>query len=390
MGGWGRYGAFVLALWGCDDGGASAVSDLGPGVAAADAGPEVYDWDLPPGFPPPRVPDDNPMSAAKVELGRHLFYDKRLSGNQSQSCASCHDQARAFTDGRARALGSTGESHFRGAMSLANVGYAATLTWANPLLETLEEQALVPMFGEHPVELGLAGLEATLFERLRAEPRYQSLFPEAFPEADEPFALISVTRALAAFQRTLISGRSPYDRATRGGEPAALSESARRGEALFFSEDLECFHCHGGFAFSDSVVHARTTFIEANFHHTALYNLDGAGAYPASDRGLYEITGEARDMGRFRAPTLRNITLTAPYMHDGSAATLDDVIDHYAAGGRRIESGEDAGDGSTSPLRSEFVTGFALTAEQRADLLAFLESLTDDEFMTNPRYGDPW
>ena len=178
--------------------------------------------------------------------------------------------------------------------------------------------------------------------------------------------------------------------ATRGGEPAALSEAARRGEALFFSEDLECFHCHGGFAFSDSVVHARTTFIEANFHHTALYNLDGAGAYPASDRGLYEITGEARDMGRFRAPTLRNITLTAPYMHDGSAATLDDVIDHYAAGGRRIESGEDAGDGSTSPLRSEFVTGFALTAEQRVDLMAFLESLTDDDFLPDPRHGDPW
>jgi cytochrome c peroxidase len=277
-------------------------------------------------------------------------------------------------------------------MSLANVGLRRGPDLGErAACGPLEEQALVPDVRRGARwSSGLAGQEDVLLERLRAEPLYPPLFAQAFPEEADPISLASVTRALAAFQRTLISGRSPYDRAKRGGEPAALSEAARRGETLFFSEDLECFHCHGGFAFSDSVVHARTTFLEITFHNTALYNVDGAGAYPETDRGLYEISGEPRDMGRFRAPTLRNIAVTAPYMHDGSAATLDDVIDHYAAGGRRIDTGPQAGDGAQSPLKSEFVNGFELTPDQRADLHAFLESLTDEAFLADPRLGDPW
>ena len=355
-----------------------------------DAATLAFEWNLPPGFPSPEVPEDNPMTWPKVELGRALFYDTRLSGNGTFACASCHDQAKAFTDGLAQPSGSTGEMHRRSSMGLANVAYASTLTWANDVIGSLEEQALIPMFGETPVELGLVGMEAELLGRLRGEEFYRDAFREAFPEADDPIQLASITRAIASFQRSLISGDSPYDRYASGDDPDAISASAKRGLDLFFSERTECFHCHGGFNFSDSTNHAGTVFRERNFHNNALYNVDGQGGYPATDQGLVEVSLDPIDMGRFKAPSLRNIAVTAPYMHDGSLATLDEVIDHYAAGGRKIESGPNTGNGAASPLKSEFVTGFLITEQEREDLKAFLESLTDERFLTNPAHANPW
>lgn len=352
-----------------------------------DAGAPAYVWDLPKGFPLPRVPKDNPMSEAKVALGRRLFFDVRLSGNGKQSCGSCHEPAKAFTDGRATSLGSTGEAHPRGAMSLANVGYAAALTWANPILLTLEQQAVVPMFGDAPVELGMKD-DATLVARLAADAEYPAAFAKAFPGAEKPISLDHVTKALASFQRTIVSGDSPYDRYLRG-DVSAITESQRRGGALFFSEKVECYHCHGGFAFSDSAV-SEGSFFELSFHNTGLYDVDGKGAYPEPNRGLIDVTGKPEHMGRFRAPTLRNIAVTAPYFHDGSAKTLSEVLDHYAAGGRTITSGPFAGDGSKSPLKSDLLIGFTLTAQERQDLLAFLESLTDAAFLANPKFQDPF
>ncbi|MCU0674978.1 MAG: di-heme enzyme [Myxococcota bacterium] len=346
-------------------------------------------WSLPEGFPEPRVPGDNPMTDAKVELGRHLFYDPRLSGNQTQSCASCHVQELAFTDGLAVSVGSTGEVHPRGSMSLVNVAYAPTLTWASPVLRHLEAQALVPMFGENPVELGLSGREDELLARLRAEPRYVELFPAAFPELDDPFTIDAIAKALAAFQRSLISADSPWDRFA-AGDPSAVSEAAVRGGEFFFTEEAECFHCHGGFLFSSSVDHAGNVFDQASFQNNGLYDVDGRGAYPATNTGLFEHSGEPRDMGRFKPPTLRNVALTAPYMHDGSLATLDDVLDHYAAGGTVTTEGPNAGDGRLSPNKSLFVHGFELSAERRADLRAFLDALTDDTLLRDPRFSDPW
>ena len=362
-------------------------------VTAATGGdlPAVsFVWRLPAWLPPPLVPADNPMSEAKILLGRHLFYDKRLSADRTMACATCHQQARAFTDGRARPVGVTGAVHPRNTMSLTNVAYLPVLTWANPLVTTLEQQVLLPMFGETPVEMGMAGREGEVFARLATEPRYPPLFQSAFPERGGAITLETVTRALAAFERTLISAGSPYDRYRYGGEPSAISESARRGESLFFSERLECFHCHGGFNFTDSLVHVRKPLAEFGFHNTGLYNIDGRGAYPPDGTGLTEQTGRPEDMGRFRTASLRNVSLTAPYMHDGSVATLREAIAHYSAGGRTIHSGPYAGDGSRSPLRSPVLPGFRLTEEETLDLLAFLESLTDVEFVQDPRNADPW
>jgi cytochrome c peroxidase len=349
-----------------------------------------YDWPLPPWLPEPVVPEDNPMSEAKVELGRHLFYDTRLSENDTQSCASCHRQELAFSDGLARAVGSTGEQHPRNSMALVNVAYAASLTWASPVLLQLEHQAVVPIFGDRPVELGLRGKEELLLERLRADDRYAALFSRAYPGESDPFTIANVTRALSAFQRVLISSDSPYDRYVYGGDQGALSEAAKRGGDLFNSERLECFHCHNGFNFQDSINYVGKGPLELRFHNTGLYNLAGTGAYPEPNTGVHATTQKPEDMGRFRVPTLRNVALTAPYMHDGSVATLDAVLDHYAAGGRTIADGPLAGDGSASPYKSDFIAGFAITDEERRDVIAFLESLTDETFVTSPALANPW
>jgi cytochrome c peroxidase len=376
----------------------------------ADSGP-AFQWRVPAWAPVPAVPEDNPMSAAKVELGRHLFYDRRLSRNETMSCATCHQQAKAFTDGLAAPIGVTGEKHTRGSMSLTNVGYLPALTWANPNVKTLEQQALMPMFGEHPVEMGMAGREQELFERLRRDARYPKMFAAAFPEVKGEVSLATITRAIGAFQRTLISLDAPYDRYRYGGEAEAISPAAKRGETLFFSEKFECYHCHAGFTFTDNVHHARLPFPEIGYHNNALYNVDGKGSYPKGDRGLIEFTGRPEDMGKFRTPTLRNVALTAPYMHDGSIDTLEGVVRHYARAGRdahmgpkRDEDGKsaeagkaadvaqpvDTPAGSANPYKSNLLAGFALTDQELNDMLAFLHSLTDDGFIANARHSDPF
>tara|TARA_B100001093_G_C26820811_1_gene1011798 strand:- start:1127 stop:2254 length:1128 start_codon:yes stop_codon:yes gene_type:complete len=350
---------------------------------------EPFQLQFPDHFPTVFLPDDNLPNAAKLELGRFLFYDPLLSFNESYSCGTCHQQALAFTDGRPVALGASNESHSLGSMSLANVAYGATLGWGNPTLTSLEAQALVPMFNEEPVELGLSALtEQALLDRLRAEDRYQRLFPRAFPADSDPLTVGNIVKAIATFERTIISANAPYDRYLIG-DRSALNESALRGMNLFFSERLECFHCHGGFAFSDSVKSPDFPFTERPFHNNGMYNVGGSGRYP-SNQGVYELTSERQDLGRFKAPTLRNIAVTAPYLHDGSVATLEDLIDLYANGGRQIVDGPNEGDGTTHPNKSVFIVGFILNDDEKQDLIAFLNSLTDVEFLSNPELRDPY
>jgi cytochrome c peroxidase len=330
------------------------------------------------------------MSAAKVDLGRHLFYDLRLSGNGQQSCATCHQQDKAFTDGQATSVGSTGEEHPRNSMSLVNVAYETTLTWANPGLTRLEDQALVPMFGRHPVELGL-GEDREWLGVLRRDERYTALFPQAFPGDADPFSRQNVVRAIAAFERTIVSARSPYDRHHFDRDDTALSASAKRGEVLFHSQPMACFTCHGSQIFSGGMVSAGTPPRgRPEFHNTGLYNLPGLFSYPQKNAGLYETTKDPRDVGRFKAPTLRNIAVTGPYMHDGSIATLEDVLAHYAAGGRTIADGPYKGVGHDNPNKSRRIRGFVLTPDDRADVVAFLRSLTDDEALRDPKLSNPW
>jgi cytochrome c peroxidase len=333
-----------------------------------------YEWPLPDWMPPPPVPADNPMSDAKVELGRHLFYDARLSRDGTVACASCHVQGLAFTDGRRVAVGIGGAVGGKNAPSLANAGYAPVLTWANPHMDSLELQSLIPLFGENPDEMGSVGQEEVIFDRLAAEPYYAAAFPAAFPDRSAP-DLFTVTRALAAFQRSLISVGSPYDRFKRHGDETAISAAAKRGEQLFFDHRFECYHCHSGVHFTDTIQTALMPEGEVGFHNTGLYS-----AYPAAVPGLIEITGRAQDAGRFRTPSLRNVAVTAPYMHDGSIPDLRGVLAHYASAGRAPDH----------PMKDGMIQGFTATEAEIADLIAFLESLTDEDFLTDPRLSDPW
>ncbi|HEY2797814.1 MAG TPA: cytochrome c peroxidase [Thermoanaerobaculia bacterium] len=319
-------------------------------ASASSAVVPAFDWRLPPGFPTPCVPDDNPMTEAKVALGRRLFYEPRLSANGTQSCGSCHSPGNAFTDGRGRAVGSTGMRHPRGSMSLANVAYNSSFTWVDAHRATLEEQQLGPMLNRAPVELGLAGRETDVTTRLAADPAYAAAFAAAFP--GEPLDLTTVRKAIASFERTLLSGESPYDRWLWKDDARAMSDAARRGMRLFFSERMACAQCHSGFTFSGPVTFDGLAAGEPEFFDTGLG-------------------------GPFRAPTLRNVALTAPYMHDGRFATLGEVVDYYARGG---------GDSSGKSAR---IRPFAITTREKADLIAFLESLTDDAFLSDPRFAPP-
>ncbi len=346
---------------------------------------------LPEHFGVPFIPDYNPLTREKIDLGRRLFYDTRLSGNQTQSCGSCHVQAQGFADGLTTPTGSTGDQLARNSLGLANVAYFPSLTWGNNVLLSLEDQIHVPIESDNPIELGVVdGIREEVLARFEADDTYRQMFTAAFPESDSGVTMNKIVFALASFCRTMISGNSAYDRYYLG-DTSALTEQQIRGLRLFNSERLECFHCHSGINFTISYRDANTTedTVTYPFFNTGLYNVDGEGSYPALNQGIYELTQDPDDRGQFRPQGLRNVALTAPYMHDGSIATLRDAIMHYARGGRIIESGTNAGDGRLSPLKSGLIRGFNISESEIDDVLAFLGSLTDESFVNNPDFANP-
>jgi cytochrome c peroxidase len=350
-----------------------------------------FTWQLPPGFHAPPVPADNPMLPAKVELGRYLFYDLRMSVNGESSCGTCHIQRYGFTNQFPVAIGATGQRHPRRVMPLANVAWFAFFDWANPTVTRLEDQSVTPLFNDHPIELGLTTANDKFLKVVATDPIYVKLFPAAFPGDTGPYTFLQVRKAIATFERTLISGNSPYDRYRYGHDENAISQAAKRGEDLFFHMPFGCSHCHGGFALGGVTIYqSPDSGTPSGFVNNGLYNVAGKYSYPADNLGLYEYTHSPADIGKFKPPSLRNVAVRAPYMHDGSLKTLDDVLDHYAHGGRAITEGPNTGDGSKNPNKSSFVSGFTLTSQQRVDLKAFLESLTDEDFLTNPRFSNPW
>ncbi|OHX12737.1 methanobactin export MATE transporter MbnM [Chromobacterium sphagni] len=349
-----------------------------PAAAGAD-----WQWQLPPGVAPPPVPADNPMSRAKFELGRYLFYDKRLSGNGDISCASCHPQARAFSDGVALSIGAEGERALRNAQPLANAAWRRSYTWANYSLTTLERQMDGPLFRTDPVEMGINdGNLSTVLARLAADPHYQREFARAFPGQPRPLTLENIVKAIASFERGIVSFDSRYDRYRAGQTELSAAES--RGLRLFRSEQGQCYRCHGSADFDDQMAGFSR---DLPFHNIGLYNLDGKGGYPFPNRGALELSGKAADMGRFRSPSLRNVALTAPYMHDGSVATLEDAVRIHAEHGRR---GGKAGDGRLNPWKDAAIDRIRLNRREQADIVAFLKTLSDDKLIHNPRLADPF
>lgn len=313
---------------------------------AATPEPE-YTYETPAHFPPMVVPEDNKPTPERIALGKKLFFDPILSRDRRVSCGACHHQEFAFADNLPFSLGVRAQLTKRNSMPLFNMGWNNSFFWDGGA-ETLEMQAMAPI--ENPLEMDLPLDEAV--RRLQEHPEYPALFREAYGREPDLFGL---TRALAAFQRTLISGTSPYDRYLKG-DSSALDAEQKAGKELFFSERTECFHCHSGVLFSDFT-----------FQNNGLYEV-------YADSGRAVITGNPRDVGRFKVPSLRNVARTAPYMHDGSLPTLEAVVGHYMRGGRAHRN------------KNPQIRPLDLTERERRQLVAFLRSLTDQEFIDNPKH----
>jgi len=308
-------------------------------------------------FPQVSLPADNPLTVEGVALGERLFHDPRLSRNNTLSCADCHDRAAAFADTRRFSLGAEGQTGKRNAMPLFNLAWGQGFFW-DGRAETLREQVLMPVQDAHEMNETLERVVAKLTPA--AAPEFQRAFGTPEISADR------IARALEQYLLTLISQDSRFDRAVR--KVAELTEEEKRGLQLFVTEHdpkrglygADCFHCHGG-----------TLFTDHQFKNNGL-------ELAPDDLGRMLVTGKAEDKGRFKTPSLRNIAVTAPYMHDGRFATLEEVVEHYSTGVQRS--------GTLDPnLAKHPAAGILLSAADKHALVAFLRTLTDEPFITEEK-----
>ncbi len=302
--------------------------------------------EIPAGFPPVDFPEDNAFSIARWELGKKLFFDPVMSADSSISCADCHLPKLAFSDRMAFSDGVENRLGTRNTPTLANVAYHPYFTREGGL-PTLEMQVLVPIQEHNEFDFNIV----LIAERLARIPDYVERSKLAYDRPPDHFV---ITRALACFERSLLSGNSRYDQYSYQGKSAVLSEKEKQGLALFFSEKTNCSTCHADFNFTNYA-----------FENNGLYE-----NYP--DSGRFRFSGDSTDIARFKVPTLRNIAETAPYMHDGSFATLEDVVEHYVSGG------------AMHPNKSELIAPMDLTEYEKEALVLFLKSLTDESFLQNP------
>jgi cytochrome c peroxidase len=326
------------------------------------------------------------VDANLIKLGRYLFFDRRLSINNTRSCGTCHNPDFGFTDGYKRSVGAFADLHQRNTQPVINLSYFKYLTSADSSLHQVGQQMLNPLFNQHPVEMGVAGNEKRILKRLEGDTLYRNMFRQSFPDIE--ISIPHIITAISSFLYTITSTQSPYD-AFLKGDATVFSISAKRGMQLFFSSKLNCASCHGGFNFSTpSVINEKGDTIF--YFNTGLYNIGATGAYPEYDEGLYQYTKVVKDIGSFRVPTLRNLGFTAPYFHDGSAETLEEVIAVYENGGRIISKGIYKGDGRKNPYKHSLISGFKLNSQERKDLISFLLSLSDSSVLKNPAYANPF
>lgn len=299
----------------------------------------LFALQLPVGFPLPSTPAENPLTDASVRLGKALFFDTRLSRTNTISCASCHHVDRAFSDTLPLSFGVDGLAGMRNAPSLANVAYHTSF-FRDGGVPTLEQQVIAPIHDEVEMDHNIT----VAAEALRDLEPFRSLSMKAYARSLDAYV---ITRAIASYERTLISGWSRYDRYLQG-DGTAMTDAEVRGMQLFNSEALNCTACHGGFDLSDH-----------DFHNVGQY-------LQYADSGVARITLRHQDNGKFKTPTLRNIARTAPYMHNGSIGTLVQVVDHFASGGLPHAN------------RDPEMQSFVLTTQDKEDLIAFFNTLTDD------------
>lgn len=317
----------------------------------------TVDLDIPPGLPTLEVPASNPFTQAGIALGRKLFFDEILSADSTQSCGSCHNPKDYFVDDDLRfSIGIDGIAGKRNSMPLFNVGYGKNFFW-DGRSSSLEDQAIIPIID--PIEMHNTWTKATT--DLKNHPQYPALFKAAFPDMDS-IEQIHVVKAIAQFERTLLSANSKFDKRQRG--ELTFSAQEQRGLEVYIAEEKgDCFHCHSfGGTFTD--------FEMRNNGLDLVYK----------DSGRYNVTGDPRDIGKFKTPSLRNVEFTAPYMHDGRFNTLRECIEHYNTG---VFNHPNA-----SPLITTKTKG-RMNTQDIDDLIAFLKTLTDNEFINNPDFQNP-
>ncbi|MFZ1379650.1 MAG: cytochrome c peroxidase [Saprospiraceae bacterium] len=312
--------------------------------------PEIFELKIPQGFPEMTFPSDNEFTVDRWILGKKLFYEKALSKNNSISCGSCHQQSLAFTDGLAKARGVEMRLGERNTPSLANVGYHPYLLREGSV-STLEKQILVPI-QEH-AEFDFSMPE--IIDRLGTSTTYRELAHKAYSRDLDAFVL---TRSIATFERSLISGNSEYDRIYTQGVLEPIDYKVALGKELFFSNKTNCRTCHSGFNFTN-------------------YSFQNNGLYlNYVDLGKQRATGKTEDLALFKVPSLRNIEYSAPYMHDGSINTLEEVVEHYNSGGKN------------HPQKSNLIQALGLTEEEKKHLVAFLKSLSDPNFLNDKNLSE--
>jgi cytochrome c peroxidase len=327
----------------------------------------------------------------KAEWGRALFFEPRLSANGKVSCATCHETARAFTENKATSSDIEGHSVGRNSPTLINAAHMDVLTWANPVLRKLENQIIVPLFLDTPGEMALIRVWPKVRAELLEKSPHIEMFRAAFPEEKGSPDTRHLFSALAEFVRTLEAFDSPYDQFL-AGNTNALSPKAKRGRDLFISKRTNCASCHSGVLLSNA---SKKEFLTSKdplappavrdehgnilqFAHNGLYNWDGRGGVPEKHEGLYEFSLKLEDRGKFRIPPLRNVARTPPYMHDGSIATLEDVVKHYNRGGtHRCEKKKSCG---PAPQKHALIRPLALTAADQEALVEFLRSLSTKKY----------
>lgn len=328
-----------------------------------------YNLEVPVGFPQPFIPADNPMTEEGVELGRHLFFEKRLSGDLTMSCGSCHHQGFAFADtpDKIKSVGIEGFSTRRHAMPIFNMAFQEVFFWDGRAM-SLESQALMPI--EDPVELNTD--LPTVIARLEADTVYPDMFKAAF--GDNKITAKRIGKAIAQFERTIISSNSKFDRVVRL-KSESFTASEQRGFEMYNNEIGDCFHCHGML---------ETQFLMGAFGVDNTFLNNGNKADYSNDEGRKEVTGDAGDLGKFKVPSTRNISFSFPYMHDGSIPNLDSLIEFYNFGGH-------PGPGNNiDPNMKAAGIGRNWTKQQKEDLAAFLNTLTDFELLTDSAYSDPF
>lgn len=309
---------------------------------------------IPKGFPEPVFPESNPYSLAKAQLGRYLYYERMLSKDSSiASCSHCLKQEHAFSDNTMISLGFGLSPEFRNTMTHQNLVYRNKLCW-DGRAKLIENNAYRSLF----LPYILNGDTNEICRRLEGNPMYVAMFKKAFGDTVKITAT-RVAQAIATFVRTLISGESAYDKFING-DASALTESQKRGMDIFFSERGNCSKCHSGFNFTDQLYH--NTGVVTHYF----------------DRGLYDITKDDKDRGKFLTPTLRNIEMTAPYMHDGEIKSLEAVVNHYSNGGRAII------------YKDTLIKILDLSFQEKTDLIEFLKALTDRKFLTNKKFSNPF